>query len=88
VEHIEARATLIRTYDGQRVVIPNSDIYTRATTVRTAFEKRRSEYDVGIGYGDDVERACEVIANALQAVDGVSRPPPRRRSPGRSTPQQ
>ena len=29
VEHIEARATLIRTYDGQRVVIPNSDIYTR-----------------------------------------------------------
>ena len=75
VEHIEARATLIRTYDGQRVVIPNSDIYTRATTVRTAFEIRRSEYDVGIGYGDDVERACEVIANALQIVDGVEQDP-------------
>jgi small-conductance mechanosensitive channel len=28
VERIEARATLIKTYDGQRVVIPNSDIYT------------------------------------------------------------
>lgn len=75
VEHIEARATLIRTYDGQRVVIPNSDIYTRATTVRTAFEKRRSEYDVGIGYGDDVERACEVIVNAFQSLDGVEQDP-------------
>src|ERR671920_1051054 len=32
VERIEARATLIRTYDGQMVVIPNSDIYTRAVT--------------------------------------------------------
>ena len=44
VEHIEARATLIKTYDGQRVVIPNADIYTRAVTVRTAFDTRRSEY--------------------------------------------
>ncbi len=26
-ERIETRATLIKTYDGRRVVIPNSDIY-------------------------------------------------------------
>ena len=48
VERIETRATLIKTYDGQRVVIPNSDIYTNAIQVKTAFEKRRSQYDVGI----------------------------------------
>jgi small-conductance mechanosensitive channel len=75
VEHIEARATLIRTYDGQRVVIPNADIYTRAVTVRTAFEKRRSEYDVGIGYGDDIQRACEAIVDAVKAAAGVERDP-------------
>lgn len=71
VEAIEPRATLIRTYDGQRVVIPNADIYTRAVTVRTAFPKRRSEYDVGIGYGDDVERACEIIVGAIRSLDGI-----------------
>lgn len=75
VEHIEARATLLKTYDGQRVVIPNSDIYTRTVTVRTAYPKRRSEYDVGIGYGDDVERACGVILEALRSVDGVEADP-------------
>ena len=75
VEHIEARATLIRTYDGQRVVIPNADIYTRAVTVRTAFEKRRSEYDVGVGYSDDVERACSAIVNALKSLAGVEQDP-------------
>jgi small-conductance mechanosensitive channel len=75
VEHVEARATLIRTYDGQRVVIPNSDIYTRAVTVRTAFPARRSEYDVGIGYGDDPARACRVILDALGKVEGVGRDP-------------
>jgi small-conductance mechanosensitive channel len=75
VEHVEARATLIRTYDGQRVVIPNSDIYTRAVIVRTAFPKRRSEYLVGVGYGDDVEEACRVILRALGEVEGVARDP-------------
>lgn len=75
VEHIEARATLIRTYDGQRVVIPNADIYTRAVTVRTAFDARRSEYDVGIGYGDDIGEACRVILDAMRQVEGVERDP-------------
>jgi small conductance mechanosensitive channel len=75
VERIEARATLLRTYDGQRVVIPNSDIYTGAVTVRTAFPRRRSEYDVGIGYGDDVEEACRVIRRALEGVEGVASDP-------------
>jgi small conductance mechanosensitive channel len=75
VEHIEARATLLRTYDGQRVVIPNSDIFTRAVTVRTAFPARRSEYDVGVGYGDDVERACRVILDTLASLEGIEREP-------------
>ena len=75
VERIEARATMIRTYDGQLVVIPNSDIYTRAVTVRTAYPKRRSEYDVGIGYGDDLETACEVIRKALQNLECVEEEP-------------
>ena len=76
VESIKARATLIRTYDGQRVVIPNSDIYTRTVTVRTAFPARRSEYDVGIGYGDRIEEACRVILDAIGKLEGVARNPP------------
>jgi small-conductance mechanosensitive channel len=75
VEHIAARATLIGTYDGQRVVVPNSDIYTRAVTVRTAFPKRRSEFDVGVGYGDDIERACSVILDSLTVLKRVERDP-------------
>ena len=75
VEAIKARATQIRTYDGQRVVIPNSDIYTGVVTVRTAFEQRRSQYDIGIGYGDDIERAAELIVEALREIEGVRADP-------------
>ncbi|WP_237058675.1 mechanosensitive ion channel family protein [Microbulbifer sediminum] len=71
VKKIENRATFIRTYDGQRVVIPNSDIYTNAVVVKTAHPLRRSEYDVGIGYGDGIDRACEVLVEAVSRVEGV-----------------
>jgi small conductance mechanosensitive channel len=75
VEHIEARATLIKTYDGRRVVIPNSDVYTRAVTVNTAFPKRRTEYEVGIGYGDDIETATRVMLDALSGLATVEAEP-------------
>ena len=75
VERIETRATLIRTYDGQRAVIPNSEIYTNAVLVKTANEQRRSQYDIGIGYGDGVDEACDVIRRALASTDGVASDP-------------
>ncbi len=73
VEEIETRATIIRTYSNEKVVIPNSQIYTSALEVKTAFETRRSQYDVGIGYADDIEKACEVMKNAVLSVDGVNK---------------
>jgi small-conductance mechanosensitive channel len=75
VEHIEARATVIETYDGQRVVIPNSDIYSRAVVVRTAHARRRSEYDIGIGNGDDLAVACGAMREALRSAEGVAAEP-------------
>ena len=62
--------------DGQRIVIPNSEIYANAVLVKTAYRIRRSQYDVGIGYGDDIEKACEVIKVAVAEVTGVETEPP------------
>ena len=71
VERIETRATLIKTYDGRRVVIPNSDIYTDSVVVNTAYDKRRSEYDIGIGCNDDWGQARRIMVKACAGVDGV-----------------
>ncbi|HEY9604305.1 MAG TPA: mechanosensitive ion channel family protein [Allocoleopsis sp.] len=76
VENIQTRATTIRTYDGRRIVIPNSDLFTNSVTVNTAFEHRRLEYDVGIGYSDDIDRAKELILDAIASVDKVLKNPP------------
>lgn len=71
VERIETRATIIKTYNGERVVVPNSDIYTNAVQVKTAHEVIRSQYDIGVGYGDSIEEAQEVILKAIEGVEGV-----------------
>ncbi|MDQ2893313.1 MAG: mechanosensitive ion channel [Pseudomonadota bacterium] len=71
VEHIESRATLIKTYDGRRVIIPNSDVYTSPVVVNTAFEHRRDQFDIGIGYGDKPAQSAETFLAAIAAVDGV-----------------
>lgn len=72
VEDIKIRATTIRTYDGRQVVIPNSDLYTSALTVNTAYKQRRLQVAVGIGYEDDIEAAKAEILSALDRADSVS----------------
>jgi small-conductance mechanosensitive channel len=41
VEEIQTRATIIKTYDGRRIVIPNADLFTHSVTINTALDSRR-----------------------------------------------
>ena len=75
VEDINVRATKLKTYDGERVVIPNSDLYLNAVLVRTAFPHRRTKITIGIGYGEDVEKARRVMMNVLKSTEGVLEEP-------------
>ena len=65
VEDIQIRATFLRSPDGRRIVIQNATVYTSPVTVNTAYQRRRCEFIVGIGYEDDVQKAKEIILNIL-----------------------
>lgn len=71
VEAIAVRSTILKTYDGERVVVPNSDVYTDTLVVRTANEHRRVRFTVGIGYLDSIEEAREAIHGVLRETEGV-----------------
>lgn len=71
VEEINTRSTRLKTYDGERVVIPNGDVYTSSILVRTHYKIRRTRIVVGIGYPDSIAEARRVITAALGGVDGV-----------------
>jgi small-conductance mechanosensitive channel len=75
VEEITVRSTRLRTYDGERAVLPNGDVYTHAVLVRTAYDKRRVKFTVGIGYPDSIEEARRTIKRVLNETEGVFRDP-------------
>ncbi|MEO1779230.1 MAG: mechanosensitive ion channel family protein [Pseudomonadota bacterium] len=71
VEAITIRDTHIRQTDGQLVVVPNAQLFHNAVTVRTDKAYRRTAIMVGVAYGEDVDAARDVIAEATRAVDMV-----------------
>jgi len=76
VQAVETRATLVKTYSGRLVIIPNSDIYTRSVTVHTAYANRRAEIIVPVGMDVDLEQAMEVFRKAVLGVEHVLQDPP------------
>jgi len=75
VEDITTRSTRVKTYDGERAVLPNGDVYTNAVLVRSAYQSRRVRLTVGIGYKDSIESARKVIHDVLNRTEGVLRNP-------------
>src|SRR5882757_33899 len=71
VEEIQARATIIRTYDERRVVIPNAELFTRSVIVNTALGSRRWQYDLSVKKFGGLEKMKELIRNAVRGVPGV-----------------
>jgi len=71
VEDITTRSTRVKTYDGERAVLPNGDVYMNAILVRSAYESRRVRLTVGIGYQDSIESARKIIHEVLEKMDGV-----------------
>ena len=75
IEHIDIRATSLRSYHGQIIVIPNSDIYSSAVTVNTAEDVRRSAFETGIAYDEDIETGRKVITEAVNSCELVNNEP-------------
>jgi small-conductance mechanosensitive channel len=75
VEDIQTRATYIKTYDGRRIIVPNAELFTKSVIINTAYRTVRTEYTLGIGYGDDLTRAQELIYQAVTEVPEVMREP-------------
>ncbi len=66
VEDVNILSTIIRTYDGLYVRIPNEKVFTSNITNYVAHIARRFEYVIGIRYSDDAEKAIEIIKNLIE----------------------
>ena len=65
VEDINVMSTIIRTYDGLFVRIPNQTLFTGNITNYTGNVVRRFEYRIGVRYSDDLEEAVRIIKRVI-----------------------
>lgn len=76
VEGITVRETLLRTYDGRRVLVPNSTVYVNPLEVGTHYPQLRSAFTTDIATDSDLDTARLVARDALAATPGVDADPP------------
>ncbi len=77
VERVALRATRIRTYQGEEVVIPNSIVFTSPVQVLTSNGIRRTDLAVGVDYNTKLPEAKDVLIKAVSSVEEVrSNPSP------------
>ena len=65
VQHVSIVSTTIKTPDNQVIVIPNSKVWGDVITNVTASDTRRVDLVFGIGYGDSIEQATEVLEKVV-----------------------
>lgn len=65
VEEIGLFLSQLKTADGIYIAVPNSQLWGQAITNYSRLPTRRVNLPVGIGYGDDINRAIEVLSGIL-----------------------
>jgi small-conductance mechanosensitive channel len=71
VENVNIRTTEIITYQGERVLLPNSTVFTSAIKIRTAFPHRRTDLMVGVDYNTSLPKAKSILEQIITRVEGV-----------------
>jgi small-conductance mechanosensitive channel len=71
VDEITIRSTQLKTYDGERVVLPNGDVYVSAILVRAAFGKRRVHLTIGVKASEPLDKVRSAIGEVLGQTAGI-----------------
>ena len=76
VTDVNLRVTTLVDYDGEKVLLPNSTVFSDPIVNTTERGRRRSRITIGVEYRDDHDEAREVLRSAVGDVEGVLAVPP------------
>lgn len=75
VKSIEIFVTTLTTPDNKTIIIPNGPLSNGSLTNYSTQEFRRVDWVFGIGYGDDFDKAKEMLNNLIAADDRILNEP-------------
>lgn len=76
VKEIRLFNTVMSTPDNVHMVVPNSKIFNDTIKNYSVNDTRRIDLTVGIGYGDSIDRAMEVLMETMRADNRIIQEPP------------
>ncbi|MDQ1394407.1 MAG: small conductance mechanosensitive channel [Acidimicrobiaceae bacterium] len=76
VEDVNFRTVVLRTFDGERVLVPCTSVLANPITNHTALGRRRTTLPIGVAFDTDLEQARKLLLAAVETVDGVLEHPP------------
>ncbi len=71
IKEINLRESVLETFTGQWVFIPNRQLFQEPVVNFSMLGKRRIDLGVGVSYGDDLQKVKEVTIKAIQNVPRV-----------------
>ncbi|MEO9004820.1 MAG: mechanosensitive ion channel domain-containing protein, partial [Ginsengibacter sp.] len=75
VEEINLRDTVIKTFQGQMVIIPNKEILQSPIENYTLLGKRRVDLTGRVSFGEDLEKVKKIALDAVENIEGLSDDP-------------
>ncbi|MBQ8425916.1 MAG: mechanosensitive ion channel [Clostridia bacterium] len=67
IENINFLFTTIKTSDGKKVILPNSDIVNNPVTNISAYETRRVQNTFSVAYESDIELVKQIIIDVMKS---------------------
>ncbi|WP_445159291.1 mechanosensitive ion channel family protein [Mesohalobacter salilacus] len=71
VSRTDLRVTVVETFKGQEVYIPNKDILQSAIYNFSTLAKRRIDITVGVSYAEDLDTVEKIVLSTIKDLDGV-----------------
>ena len=75
VKEIQIFITILTTPDNKTILIPNGPLATSSITNFSTQPTRRVEWEFGIAYGDDVDKAYEALNKLIAADERILKDP-------------
>lgn len=73
IKEINLRDTVMETFQGQTVIIPNKEVFQNPIENYTILQKRRFDLSVGVSYGDDLEKVKQITLDAVSDINELSK---------------
>lgn len=75
IEQIQSRYTVIKKFDGTKVIIPNGDLFKKQVNSLTSNPFRRFSVNIAVDLYVDLKEAIDLIYKSIEKVDKIVKNP-------------